>query len=269
MKAMRIAAHVAGVLALAGMGTQLAAQDAPFVAARATAYADIASWPDFTGVWSPDWSLLFASGGGRTPAQPVLTPPAQAVFDAFRERQAREGVDQFNQVNCIPPGMPGIMRQPYPLEFLFSPGRVTIFTETYSQMRRIYVDGRALPEDPDPLFNGSSVGRWEGDSLIVETVGFNDLVMIAGGVGHGERMHIRERFWLESADVLRVETTITDPDILAEPFVQQLAFRRQPTWDIREYECNENNRLVDGENGANLDLGLEDEGDPFGPPPGE
>lgn len=263
-----MSARAALMLALAGMAVPLLAQETTFTADRAAAYADVTEWPDFTGVWNPDWSILFASGGGRTPVQPVLTPAAQAALDAFRERQAREGVDQFLQVNCIPPGMPGIMRQPYPVEFLFSPGRVTIFAETYSQARRIYI-GRELPADPDPLFNGTSVGRWEGDSLIVETVGFNELVSYTPGIRHGEQMHVSERFWLESSDVLRVETTITDPDNLAEPLVQQLAFRRQPTWDIREYECNENNRLVEGENGANLDLGLEEEGDPFGPPPGE
>jgi len=268
MKAVKIAMRVASVLALAGFGANLAAQDSTFSASRASAYSDVTGWPDFTGVWNPDWSILFASGGGRQAVQPVLTPAAQAELDAFRERQEREGVDQFLQVHCIPPGMPGIMRQPYPLEFLFSPARVTILAETYSQSRRIYV-GQQLPEDPDPLFNGTSVGRWDGDELIVETVGFNELVSYLAGVTHGEQMHIRERFWLEADDVLRVETTITDPGVLAEPLVQQLAFRRQPTWSIREYECNENNRLVDGEDGANVDLGLEEEGDPFGPPPSE
>ncbi len=264
MKAVRIAA----TMALAAMASQALAQDAPFTPDRAATYAQVTQWPDFTGVWGPDWSLLFGRDG-RRPTEPVLTPNAQAAFDAFRAKQAAEGVDQFLQINCIPPGMPGIMRQPYPLEFLYSPNRVTIFAETYTQSRRIHIDGRALPADPDPLFNGTSVGRWEGDSLIVETVGFNDLVVIAPGIGHGEGMHIRERFWLEAPDVLRVETTITDPDTLAEPLVQQLAFRRQPTWEIREYVCNENNRLVEGENGANVDLGLEEEGDPFGPAPAE
>lgn len=265
-KAMVRAAIAAGLVALA---VPAAAQQADFTPARATAYADLAQWPDFTGVWNPDWSILFGGGGGRPPVQAVLTPGAQAELDAFRERQAREGVDQFLQVNCIPPGMPNIMRQPYPLEFLFSPGRVTIFAETYSQARRIYVDGRELPADPDYLFNGTSVGHWEGDVLVVETVGFGPLVSYLAGVTHGENMHIRERMWLEAADILRVETTITDPGVLAEPLVQQLAFRRQPDWEIREYVCSENNRLVDDENGANIDLGLEDEGDPFGPPPGE
>ena len=258
------AAAGAALLAMAGAG---AAQDAAIP--RAEGYAKLEQLPDFSGVWNPDWSLLFASGGGRQPVQPQLTPAAQKKLDAFRARQAAEGVDQSAQVHCLPPGMPGIMRQPYPIEFLFTPGRVTIFAETYSQARRIYTDGRPLPEDPDFFFNGTSVGHWDGDTLLVDTVGFSPLTTIAPGIGHGEKMRIHEKIWLESPDVLRIETTITDPEVLTEPFVQQLAFKRQPDWTIREYVCEENNRLVDDDNGANIDLGLDDEGDPFGPPPDE
>ena len=244
---------------------QESAQDTPYVAARAAGYGEVSGWPDFTGVWAPDWSLLFGSEG-RRPVEPVLTPAAQERFAAFQARQEAEGVDQSAQVQCLPPGMPGIMRQPYPIEFLFSPGRVTILTETYSQARRIHVDGRVLPDDPDFLFNGTSVGRWDGDVLHVDSTGFSPLVRIAPGIDHSGNMRISERIWLQGPDVLRIETTITDPQVLAEPLVQQLAFKREPAWDIREYVCAENNRLVDDAGGANIDLGLDDEGDPFGPP---
>ncbi len=262
-------AHVwAAVLGMAALGaaTPLAAQQGDSAPPRASQYAEVTSWPDFTGVWNPDWSILFGRNG-RRPSNPVLTPAAQEALDAFREMQEREGVDQFLQVNCIPPGMPGIMRQPYPIEFLYSPGRVTIFAETYSQARRIYVDpDRDLPEDPDLLFNGTSVGFWEGDMLVVDTVGFNPLVTFMQGVTPSEDMRIHEHFWLDEDGNLWLETTITDPAVLAEPFVQTLAYSRQPDWEIREYVCSENNRLVDDENGANVDLGFDDEGDPFGPP---
>lgn len=255
------------VLALATSGLPATAQDGEFSPPRAGQYAEVTGWPDFTGVWNPDWSILFGRNG-RIPPSPVLTEPAQAALDAFREQQAREGVDQFLQVHCIPPGMPGIMRQPYPIEFLFSPGRVTIFAETYSQARRIYVDpGRKLPEDPDPLFNGTSVGFWDGDTLVVDTVGFNPFVTFMAGVTPSDQMRIHEHFWLDADGILWLETTITDPAVLAEPFVQTLAYRREPDWEIREYVCAENNRLVDDENGANVDLGLDEEDDPFGPPP--
>lgn len=262
-----LARALAGVAALA-MATAAPAQDTAIP--RADGYAELEQLPDWSGVWAPDWSLLF-SGAGGPPAQPKLTPAAQARLDAFRAKQAAEGVSQEAQANCIPPGMPGIMRQPYPIEILFTPNRVTIFAETYSQARRIYTDGRALPGDPDLLFNGSSVGRWDGDTLYVETVGFSELAGdIGAGIPHGPNMKIAERIWLEKPGVLRFETTITDPDVLTEPYVQQLAFRKEADWEIREYVCEENNRLTSGEGGANIDLGLDEEvEDPFGALPEE
>jgi hypothetical protein len=255
-----------GGAALAVAATAPAQEATP----RAAGYAQIERLPDWSGVWAPDWSLLFGGGAGGPPPQPKLTPTAQARLDAFRAKQAVEGVDQYAQIHCIPPGMPGIMRQPYPMEVLFTPGRVTIFAETYSQARRIYTDGRPLPEDPDPQFNGNSIGRWDGDTLLVETVGFSEFSGgIGAGIPHGENMKIAEKIWLERPGVLMIETTITDPDVLTEPFVQRMAYRREPAWQIREYVCEENNRLVSGEGGANIDLGLDDEDDPFGAPAGE
>src|SRR5688500_15206944 len=100
---------------------------------RGDGYGELERLPDWSGVWT-----LGIGVGGRAPAQPQLTPAAQARLDAFRARQAAEGVDQTRQVKCLPPGMPGIMRQPYPLEILFTPNRVTILAETYTQVRRIY-----------------------------------------------------------------------------------------------------------------------------------
>ena len=206
---------VLGMAALAA-ASPLVAQDSDAAVPRATHYSEVTAWPDFTGVWNPDWSILFGRDG-RRPSNPVFTPEAQEALDAFRELQEREGVDQFLQVNCIPPGMPGIMRQPYPIEFLYSPGRVTVFAETYSQARRIYVDpDRDLPEDPDLLFNGTSVGFWDGDMLVVDTVGFNPLVTFMQGVTPSEDMRIHEHFWLDEDGNLWLETTITDPAVLAE-----------------------------------------------------
>ena len=245
-----------------------AAQSAP--AARADGYAEIERLPDWSGVWAPDWSLLFGGGAGGPPAQPQLTPAAAEKLAAFRAKQAAEGVDQYAQAHCIPPGMPGIMRQPYPMEVLFTPGRVTIFAETYSQARRIYTDGRPLPEDPDPYFNGNSVGHWDGDTLLVETTGFSEFAGdIGAGIPHGPNMKINERIWLDKPGVLRITTTITDPDVLTAPYVQQLAFKKEADWEIREYVCEENNRLTSGsEGGSNIDLGLDEE-DPFAAPAGE
>ena len=110
--------------------------------------------------------------------------------------------------------MPGIMGQPYPMEFLLTPGKVTIVIEAYQQVRHIYTDGRPLPDDPDPKFHGTSVGRWEGDTLVVDTVGFSPLTQIAAACPSARKMRIVERFRLADPDTMSIETTITDPEAL-------------------------------------------------------
>jgi hypothetical protein len=93
--------------------------------------------------------------------------------------------------------MPAIMGHPYPYEFLLTPGKVTIVSEAYMQVRHIYTDGRPLPADPDPTFNGTSIGRWDGDTLVVETIGFSPLTTIARNTPHSDKMRIVERFRLD------------------------------------------------------------------------
>jgi len=240
----------------------VAAQDGAIP--RAAAYGELARLPDWGGVWQPDWSAIYGEGGRPTPK---LLPAAQAEYDAFIAAQEEGRNVQGADANCLPPGMPRIMQMPYPLEFLFSPGRVTILAETYSQVRRIYTDGRQLPEDPDPFFNGHSVGHWEGDTLVVDTAGFSPLTIIAPGVEHSDKMIIHERFWLERPDRLIAEITITDPEVLDGPFVIRQPYDRKDEWEIREYVCQENNRdASDAQGRASIDLGLDgDGGDPFGP----
>jgi len=262
----RAAAGAAAMVMSVGVPVGTMAQDAPESAIpRATAYGELTGLPDWSGVWQSSF------GAGGAAPQPQLTPAAQARLEAFRKMEQEEGVAQEAQIHCSPPGMPAIMRQPYPMEILFSPGRVTIFAETYSQARRIYTDGRPLPEDPDLLFHGNSIGHWEGDTLVVDTIGFSPQTNIMAGIPHHGDTLIRERIWLERPGEMLIETTITNPEIFTAPYVTTQAYKLEPDWDIREYVCAENNRLMSGEGGANVDLGLDelDEDDPFGPLPDE
>jgi hypothetical protein len=172
---------------------------------------------------------------------------------AARVPQAEDG----SAANCLPPGMPGIMGQPYPVEFLLTPGKVTIVIEAYTQVRHIYTDGRPLPEDPDPNFFGTSIGRWENGTLVVETVGFNEHVELARGVPHSDKMKIVERLQLTDPDTISYETTITDPEVLTAPYTTTATLRRHRNWTISEYICEENNRnYVDqsGKAGIKLDV---------------
>ncbi len=232
--------------------------------ATAADYAALAKLPDWSGVWQPDWGALFSGRGGRKPVTPDYAPATKKLVDDFNARQKLGENLQTDMANCVPAGMPQIMRMPYPIEFLYTPGRVTVLIETESQVRRIYTDGRALPDDPDPAFNGSSVGHWEGATLVVDTIGLNPRTSVMAAVHPTENTKIRETFQLAKPDQLVVTTTITDPALFATPFVQVTPYGRKRDWQIREYVCQENNRDAADANGR-PSLNIEE--DPFGPAP--
>ncbi len=114
--------------------------------------------------------------GGPRPPPPKLKGTYLAAYEKWRQEiKAKNGQVAVTQSNCMPPGMPVIAGVgQYPVEFLFSPGRVTVHFEAWMQWRNIFTDGRAHPEDLDPTFQGDSIGHWEGDTLVVETVGIKE-----------------------------------------------------------------------------------------------
>ncbi len=235
-------------------------------------WAALGKLPDFTGVWEiplggPARGAGRAGAPGAAPAAPgragrgrAMTPaaaltPEYAAKAAEQARLAAKTEDNPS-ANCLPPGMPGIMSQPYPIEILMTPGQLTIVVEAYTQVRHIYTDGRPMPEDPDPSFDGTSIGHWEGDTLVVETMGFEP---VPRGINfpYSEKMKIVERFKLADADTLNVDTTILDPLALTQPYsMGNRVFKRHRAWTIAEYVCEENNRnFVDdsGKAGIRLD----------------
>jgi len=292
MKARGVLAGMA-MVAVAGLGW-VEAQEAVTRAPTAADWAAMSKLPDFGGVWeaggaprgggpgpgaggAPRAGGAGAAAPGARPGGPPaaapgagapraggaggarggrgggmqLTPEAEARRKELQSRPAED----TSAANCLPPGMPGIMGQPYPMEFLLTPGKVTIVIEAYQQVRHIYTDGRKLPEDPDPKFHGTSIGRWEGDTLVVDTIGFSPLTQIAANVPHDGNMRIVERFRLTDPDTMTIETTITDPGVLAAPLVSNRTLRRHRNWTTAEYICEENNRnSVDQSGKAGLNL---------------
>ena len=190
-----------------------------------------------------------AGGRGGRGGGIQLTPKAEALRAAYRAPEDNE------TANCLPPGMPGIMTQPYPMEFLLTPGKVTIIIEAYTQVRHIYTDGRPLPTDPNLEFHGTSIGRWENDTLVVETIGLSPLTRITAGVPPSDKAKIVERIRLTDPDTMSIETTITDPENLAAPYTTTSSIRRHREWTITEYICEENNRnSVDDQGKSGIDL---------------
>jgi hypothetical protein len=219
----------------------------------------VSKLPDWQGAWQIDIdAFLF----GAPPAGPKLTAEYAARQRAFLDARLRGENIESQAANCLPPAMPGVMLQPYPIEFLFTPGKVTIIIEAYNQMRRIYTDGRSQPTPLDDVLRyGHSIGRWDGDTLVIESVGFEPDTMLAagrsaGGVFHSEELKIVERISLTAPDVLRIETRIEDQKALAEPWTYAWDFQRYRDWEIREYICQQNNRdSVDELGRPSLDLG--------------
>ncbi|WP_119082423.1 hypothetical protein [Altererythrobacter sp. B11] len=245
------------VIALPLLGGAAFAQSGPDTVNRAAEYAAIAKLPPFEGVWQPNWGMVtkLRAAEGNAP----LTEKARTEIDAFKAEKAEGRNLQTDGANCMPVGMPGVMRYPYPIEFIYSPGKVNIVIETHSLVRRIFTDGRPQPEDPDLLFNGNTVGHWEGDTLVAETVGLSPQISLMEGLHPTPDTRIRERMSLQGPDTLMIETTIIDPALFTEPFTTQLTYKREPDWEIREYICQENNRdAADAEGRPSMDLGFDE-----------
>ena len=149
--------------------------------------------------------------------------------------------------NCEPDGMPTMMTMPYSLEFLITPGKIVINQEALMMVRRIYTDGRSLPaaDEIDPNFYGYSVGHWEGDTLVVETIGTRAGQRLGeAGITNSENLKITEHIYLdaENKDLLHLDFTFEDSNVLEQPWHRTHTFRRDRTWDILEYVCAENDR---------------------------
>ena len=211
-------------------------------------WAALAELPDWTGVWTPDQA-------DQIRQEELNNVPWNARTAAEIQRQIaleNEGKPHGTHNTCLPWGMPGFMMLTHnALEFLFTPGRITIIGELDgNNLRRIYTDGRPHPDplDVDPSFHGHSTGRWEGETLVVDTTYIlpQTEVALSEGVGvpNGGGMHIVERIHKLSPNILADDMEITAPEILSGTYrTRRIFFRRGwgPEWDIVQGVCLEGN----------------------------
>jgi hypothetical protein len=144
---------------------------------------------------------------------------------------------------CLPFGIP--RSAPYPWRILQTPTHYFILYEgNIHSFRQIFMDGRKHPEDPDPTWYGHSIGHWEGDTLVVDTVGFNDKFWFDYlGHPHTEQLHTIERYKRTSLGTMEIEVTINDPGAYKKPFTTIGRARLQPAGDeLLEYICQENDQ---------------------------
>ena len=212
---------------------------------------------DLSGVWAP-----YRGGRGADPAltppppSPIVLKPQYAKpYDARRaadDEAAKRGEPQATPaVSCVPYGMPRMMTVAlYPMEVIQTPTQVTIITEAFSEVRRVYMNQPQLPIDEvPPGYYGHSVGRWDGTTFVIDTVGIKESVPSYQMMPHSNQMRITERIRLVTPDVLHDQITIEDPVVLEKPVVYTLGFRRMPNYKMVEFVCENNREYVD-EKGA-------------------
>jgi len=166
----------------------------------------------------------------------------KALFD---QRQASDRRDDPT-ANCIVGGVPRSDLVPYPFKILQLPNEVVILYEAVHSYRQIFTDGRALPKDPNPAWFGYSVGRWDGDSFVVETAGFNDNVWLDNaGRPATEALRVTERFNRKDFGRMELRITIDDPKAYTKPWDVTQSLALQPDTELLEYICNENNKYFE------------------------
>src|SRR6516164_3093854 len=147
--------------------------------------------------------------------------------------------------HCLPMGWTRQMNAPMPLEIVQEPNRIAILFEAWNTFKVIPTDGRDHPKSVDPTWMGNSVAHWEGDTLVVDTIGFNDQSRLDTiGHPHSGELHVIEKLTRADAMHITYEVTVIDPKTYTKPFTNKRTFNLKPSWELMEYACEENNKDV-------------------------
>ena len=187
--------------------------------------------PDLTGVWSPDGKFSGDFAKALKPGQSISLRPS-----ALKQMKARKPKDD-PAARCLPMGVPRLA--PFPEKIVQTPLQLAILYEgDIHSFRQIFFDGRGHPKDLDPTWYGDSVGKWEGDTLVVDTISFNDRTWLdSAGHPHTDQLHVTERYRRPNFGNLELEVTVEDPGAYTKPFTLAGGFRLVTDHDIRERNC--------------------------------
>jgi hypothetical protein len=196
--------------------------------------------PDLSGIWrTPTGKYLanLAADLGAVPFQP-------AAARVFKARQDNNGRDRPSAA-CLPHSVTDFDAHNTPRKVIQTPDAVVMLYEGYHTFRQIHTDGRALPKDPEPAWFGYSVGRWEGDTLVVDTRGINEKTWLDdAGHPHSDALHIVERFRRVNFGRMDVQITIDDPKAYTKPWTVSFNWEFLPDTELLDWVC-ENNKYFD------------------------
>jgi len=220
--------------------------------------------PNWTGFWIPIGGLLESvlatnpeTAVERGPLPDIdlkSDDPLELMHSPYKERYAEllrkeaAGEPAYDPTAlCFPPGMPRMMNMTYGMEVLQTPGQIAITSEWGPATRRIWLDGRkhAPEEEREYTYAGESIGRWEGDVLVVETVGLRtDALINKSGLMHSEQLRLVERFSSPAPGLLLDEITVEDPVVFTAPWKIRRLYQYRPDLFLQEYVCQDNNKLI-------------------------
>jgi hypothetical protein len=188
---------------------------------------------DLSGVWNGGGPIGDIAQGMPKGATIPMTPAAEKIFKA---RQSKDDPE----ANCLPTGVPRIA--PYPWRIVQDKTHVWfLFEGNIHSFRQVFTDGRKHSDDPDPTWYGESIGHYEGDTLVVDTIGYNDKFWFDfAGHPHTEQLHTIERYTRKDLGNLQVDTKIIDPGAYTEPFDISFKATMRPREELMEYICQEN-----------------------------
>jgi hypothetical protein len=174
---------------------------------------------------------------GLKPEEEPLRPEAAAIL-----RQRMTSGEQFQGAYCLPVSVPAAMSV-LVFKMIQAPDVIVVIPGSGDPPRQVYTDGRSLPKEPEPSWMGHSVGKWQADTLVVETVGINTRAWL-DGIGHprSDAMRITERYRRRDVGHMDLEISFDDPKYYTRPFGYKTALTLVPDTDVLEYVCNENEK---------------------------
>lgn len=197
--------------------------------------------PDLSGIWEPESNKYVRNiAADLKPEDVPFQPWAKALFDSRVDgSHSREDPD----ANCLPQGVPKINAAPAPWKIVQAPGFFVIVYEAFNLWRQVFLDGREPIADPNPTWHGYSTGKWEDDTLVVDTRGFNGKAWLDQlGRPSTDALHVIERFRRKDFGHMEIQITIDDPKAYTRPWTVTQVVHLLPDTELLEFICNENNQ---------------------------